>query len=76
MQCFHNSTSCHVFFSFVYGQFGFQMKDEDKEVILKAMSFMVTNLDVDDKFISEFETCDAQSSEEIMVHHKLWKSKM
>ena len=55
------------------------MKDEDKEVILKAMSFMVTNLDVDDKFISEFEAqgiSDAQSSEEIMVHHKLWKSKM
>ena len=47
-----------------------QMKPKHKKVILKAMSFIVMNLEVDPSLLSEFQTeaiLDTQSIEEIEV---------
>ena len=49
------------------------MKPEHKAIIAKAMSFLITNLDVDVSLLSEIESkkiLDAQSIEEILVGSK------
>ena len=50
------------------------MKDDDKIVVAKAMSFIITNMDVDDKFISIFkekDIFDEQSIDDIMVRQEI-----
>ena len=49
------------------------MKPEHKNIILKAMSFIITNLEVDVLLLSEFQAqdvLDTQSVDEILVSWK------
>ena len=53
----------------------FQMKPVHKAIIAKAMSFLITGLDVDVSLLSEIESqkiLDAQHIQEIMVGLKLY----